>query len=258
MAGVILCLAVAWSHMSIGIASGQQQQPTQELTNTFCPVLEGEAVDPNIYVDFEGQRVYLCCRMCKRDFLEDPEQFREALAQVMPASFQETPVSDDVALQAPPQKPNPALNWIGRWHPIAAHFPIGLIITGALLLVISSFRPRWTTGKGGAKSCIFLGTIAAVGTAVLGLINNTFSVHPEATHDLREVHEWAGLAAAGISLVAGYLLWTAACAECAGGKGHRLPTWVTVGASVLAAIAVAVTGHFGASIVYGTDYLWPF
>ena len=51
---------------------------TEQLT---CPVMEGNAVNKNIYVDYKGNRVYFCCPSCKQKFLETPETYIPKLPQ---------------------------------------------------------------------------------------------------------------------------------------------------------------------------------
>ncbi len=41
---------------------------------TTCPVMGGK-IDGNVYVDYQGQRVYFCCKNCKETFLKDPEKY---------------------------------------------------------------------------------------------------------------------------------------------------------------------------------------
>jgi YHS domain-containing protein len=41
---------------------------------TICPVMGGE-IDKNIYLDFEGKRIYFCCDGCKGTFKKDPEKY---------------------------------------------------------------------------------------------------------------------------------------------------------------------------------------
>jgi YHS domain-containing protein len=45
-----------------------------DIAQTQCPVLGGK-VDPNVYVDYQGRRVYFCCPMCKDTFLKDPAKY---------------------------------------------------------------------------------------------------------------------------------------------------------------------------------------
>ncbi len=43
--------------------------------NTTCPVMTKEKVDPDLYVDYKGQRVYVCCTKCKKRFSQNPEKY---------------------------------------------------------------------------------------------------------------------------------------------------------------------------------------
>jgi YHS domain-containing protein len=51
----------------------------KELKNqTTCPVMGGK-IDRDVYVDYQGQRVYFCCPSCKETFLKDPEKYFEKI-----------------------------------------------------------------------------------------------------------------------------------------------------------------------------------
>ena len=52
-------------------ASGTMHQTT-------CPVMGGE-IDKNVYVDYQGKRVFFCCKMCVDKFKEDPEKYMKKL-----------------------------------------------------------------------------------------------------------------------------------------------------------------------------------
>ena len=43
-----------------------------------CPVMGGK-IDPNIYVDYQGRRVYFCCNACPPVFQQDPEKYLKKL-----------------------------------------------------------------------------------------------------------------------------------------------------------------------------------
>ena len=45
-----------------GIGLGEELKP-----QTQCPVMGG-AVDKDVYLDYQGQRVYFCCESCKGEF----------------------------------------------------------------------------------------------------------------------------------------------------------------------------------------------
>jgi YHS domain-containing protein len=46
-----------------------------------CPVMEGNPIDPNIFVEYEGKKVYFCCPACPEKFKADPEKYLAKLPQ---------------------------------------------------------------------------------------------------------------------------------------------------------------------------------
>lgn len=56
-----------------------------------CPV-SGEALeDKDVFTDFEGRRIYLCCKKCQKKFAENPQEFLKA----MDAPAKEKPSAED-------------------------------------------------------------------------------------------------------------------------------------------------------------------
>ena len=45
--------------------------------NTTCPIMQKEASDPDLFVDYKGERVYLCCTKCKKHFAKNPDKYLE-------------------------------------------------------------------------------------------------------------------------------------------------------------------------------------
>ena len=43
--------------------------------NTQCPVMTKKKVKPTLYVDYEGHRIFVCCKKCVRKFPEDPKKY---------------------------------------------------------------------------------------------------------------------------------------------------------------------------------------
>lgn len=67
---------------STGSASAENATPPSTLpadANTTCPVMTAEPADPELYVDHEGRRVYLCCTKCKRLFRNNPDKYLKNL-----------------------------------------------------------------------------------------------------------------------------------------------------------------------------------
>ena len=47
---------------------------------TVCPIM-GEAVNPKVFVDYQGQRIYFCCTHCPAIFMKDPEKYVKMLKE---------------------------------------------------------------------------------------------------------------------------------------------------------------------------------
>jgi YHS domain-containing protein len=52
-----------------------------QTTNVVCPVMTSNEVDPDIFTDYEGKRVYFCCFNCKAAFEKDPQKYLALLPQ---------------------------------------------------------------------------------------------------------------------------------------------------------------------------------
>jgi len=52
----------------------------EELTNETCPVMGGK-VNPEIFTEYKGQKVYFCCPGCLPMFKKNPEKYVEKLPQ---------------------------------------------------------------------------------------------------------------------------------------------------------------------------------
>ena len=40
-----------------------------------CPVMPGSRINPKFYVDYRGERIYLCCKACVKAFKKHPEKY---------------------------------------------------------------------------------------------------------------------------------------------------------------------------------------
>lgn len=49
--------------------------------NVICPVMTDMEVDPDIFTDHEGKRVYFCCPNCRAAFESNPEKYLPFLPQ---------------------------------------------------------------------------------------------------------------------------------------------------------------------------------
>jgi Cu(I)/Ag(I) efflux system membrane fusion protein len=69
------------SHPHEGHSSSQPTAvETPEIVQTTCPVMGGP-IDPNVYTEYKGKRVYFCCKGCDKKFMENPEKYLDKLPQ---------------------------------------------------------------------------------------------------------------------------------------------------------------------------------
>jgi Cu+-exporting ATPase len=83
---------VAWGVLAAGCKSEPQPgkpstapaavMPKAEIAQKLCPVT-GELINRNIFVDYDGRRIYFCCDMCPAQFKKDPEKFLKKLDEQM-------------------------------------------------------------------------------------------------------------------------------------------------------------------------------
>jgi len=64
---------------------GMENMPTEAVTaengQTTCPVMKGNPIDTDIFVEYQGKKVYFCCDDCKAAFLKNPEKYVADLPQ---------------------------------------------------------------------------------------------------------------------------------------------------------------------------------
>ncbi len=65
-------METAADDMEMEVASATEQ--------TTCPVM-GAPIDKNIFVEYEGKKVYFCCESCETKFKENPEMYVSKLPQ---------------------------------------------------------------------------------------------------------------------------------------------------------------------------------
>ena len=83
---VIVALVLAFSLAGAGLAA----EPTAGLLDksgplvgkqqTVCPV-QGGKINKNLYVDYQGQRVYCCCPECLPIFKKNPEAYLQKMRE---------------------------------------------------------------------------------------------------------------------------------------------------------------------------------
>ncbi len=145
----------------------------------------------------------------------------------------------------------PARLWAfqGYFHPATVHFPIALLLVGALFVVIGWRYP--ILGQQVALSCLWLGAISAVAASAMGWsFAQRRGYGSWSRIDTSTEIFWHRWSAVIVTIVAVVLAWVALAAVRRGSPGlHRL--W-RIGMLVLAAMVGAV-GHQGGELTYGPE-----
>jgi YHS domain-containing protein len=60
--------------MKMGESPAAPAAAGTEIAQKLCPVT-GDPIDPKVYLDHNGRRVYFCCSMCEATFKKDPAKY---------------------------------------------------------------------------------------------------------------------------------------------------------------------------------------
>jgi uncharacterized membrane protein len=127
-----------------------------------------------------------------------------------------------------------SLDFIGHLHPLLVHLPIGILLFAVALMVYGRFTK--TDVESAVSLAWGLGALSALLACGAGWI---LAQSGEYDAGLVQVHQWTGLATAGISVLT-FL-----------GKRYR-PILSTV-----SIVFLTVAGHYGGNLTHGEDYLFP-
>lgn len=130
--------------------------------------------------------------------------------------------------------------FIGRFHPLIVHLPIGILLI-ALLLQWLSRKKEYAIAHGVLKLLWGLGAAFAIISCITGYL---LSVHDEYDDTAVALHMWCGIAVAAVSL----LLFAKVSA--------KQTDALYKGGAVVLLLLITVTGHFGGSLTHGSDYLF--
>jgi len=102
---VVVGMAVVLAGLGVALAQEVQAgaaeaQAPAIVKQTTCPVMEGAPINPGIYADANGKRVYFCCHACQSEFKANPEKYIEKLEK-QGITLDKTPV-------APAATPSPS------------------------------------------------------------------------------------------------------------------------------------------------------
>ncbi len=253
----------------------------------YCPVTTSEKVDSTIFVDYEGQRVYFCCNGCRKDFLADPNKYAANLGGTDTSEMSENSEeshhaagsddshnestadhhdSDNMNANIAGGNTDDSHNteadhdhstdhatdskfilFTGKFHPIATHFPIALVLTALFLSFVTILTKREELERAGLL-LVYLAAPAAVVTVLLGLAAGNGASYPSFLVNYFLWHRALGLTSAGLTIVSAIVGWR--------WRKSQTPArnWLYRSILALNGIIIGITGHLGATLVFGPDH----
>ena len=127
--------------------------------------------------------------------------------------------------------------FIGRFHPIILHLPIGGLIALFVMEIINSYRPQLNLDSA-CSILLWFSVVTVIPSAVLGFILASSGNYDD---ELLNLHKWLGWLTA---LVCVWLLYFNSKSK----KIYKVLLYANV-------IFLSVAGHFGGQLTHGKDYL---
>ena len=237
--------------------------------NKYCPVTTTELAEEQFFVDYNGQRIYFCCNKCKKDFLADPEAYLANLSYDEASTSEQDHNTTSVQSTTQPitqSKDNEThteetdhdhttdhagtsslVTFFGKFHPMLTHFPIALILTSLLFSAIG-FLQRTSSFDTISVYLMYVASLSGIATVILGLLAGSGATYPTFLIDYFTTHRFLGITTGVFTLVTSYFGFRLL-------RDNRKDTLLIYRLLLLlTAILVGVTGHFGATLVFGPDY----
>jgi len=133
------------------------------------------------------------------------------------------------------------LHVVGRLHPVLLHFPIVLLLLAVAILLFPQLLRNSEDQRYYGIYLLLWGCVLAAFTVIAGLF---LSLENEGSSPMLQNHKWTGIA----------VFWLASLMYVLADKWERRPRLQTVLVS-LVGVLVVVTGHFGASLTHGENFI---
>jgi uncharacterized membrane protein/mono/diheme cytochrome c family protein len=135
--------------------------------------------------------------------------------------------------------------FLGRFHPLLVHLPIGFLLIGFLLELFSRL-PRYQAYRHAVAFVLFLGAWSAILAAGLGYFLSLGGGYDE---DLLARHQWLGIGVA-VAAIGALFLKTRLNKQASPLKARLYGLTLT-----LTMLLMMGAGHYGGSLTHGSDYL---
>lgn len=129
--------------------------------------------------------------------------------------------------------------FIGRFHPILVHLPIGILLLGCLFQLLT-INPKFLGVRPAVPLIYLLGGLGAVFSSVSGYL---LSQSGDYDGNMVDIHQWLGISVSVISLSV-YAMYRKQATE---GSLNIV--------AVILIILITITGHYGGSLTHGSDYI---
>ncbi|MEO6455344.1 MAG: c-type cytochrome domain-containing protein [Ginsengibacter sp.] len=129
--------------------------------------------------------------------------------------------------------------FIGRFHPVLVHLPIGFLLIG-LMLQFFSAKQKYNVSKQVITLVILCGMVAAIISCITGYF---LSLSGDYEEELAGWHMWMGIGVAAISI----LLYAKI-------NNGQFDVWQKV-LSIALLLLILITGHLGGALTHGSNYL---
>ncbi|WP_343560390.1 DUF2231 domain-containing protein [Sphingobacterium sp.] len=136
--------------------------------------------------------------------------------------------------------------FLGRFHPILVHFPIGILVIAFVMAFLEFFKKE-NPYRPAIRLSLFLGSTAAVFAALSGFLlsrNGGYEI------EVLNYHQWLGIVVAGCSILL-YLLYREKSREL---RWSRKIVRFRFGVFSLLVILLGITGHYGGTLTHGKGY----
>ena len=130
------------------------------------------------------------------------------------------------------------INFIGHFHPILVHLPIGILLFAIAFQLLSKWE-KFNQLTNALPFAYLLGAISAVFSCLTGL---ALANNGDYDADLIFKHQWLGISVAIFSLTGYYFI-------------KKNKTVYSKWLSYLLFILIIVTGHLGGTLTHGAGYL---
>ncbi len=135
--------------------------------------------------------------------------------------------------------------FIGRFHPLVVHLPIGFLIVAFILHIGAKFK----SFKHAAPIVDFTLLLGGISAALACIMGYMLSLEGGYSEDAVWLHQWGGIALAVLSFALFFYIKK--------GQGKKKPLVQKIG-FVLVMLLLTYTGHLGGNLTHGSSYLFQY